>query len=84
MVESEIVDGTQEFKLDSWSEFWELTTNLFASAPAFVYRGQANYNWPLRSSLDRLEERFPKRKNLTGKIPEFFDESPPFTEEAAL
>ncbi len=79
-----VIDGTTEIVLTSWSEFLELTKTSFAIAPAFVYRGQANYSLPLRSTLDRLQERFPKRKNLGGNNPEFFDEAAPFTEKEHL
>jgi hypothetical protein len=89
MKEFAIADGITEIELDSWAEFFNLAKffglerGLFATAPAFIYRGQANYSWPLRSSLDRLEERFPKCKNLGGENPEFAD-CPPFTEEEHL
>ena len=83
MNESLTQNGVKEIRLDSWREFFELTTKLFATAPAYIYRGQANYDWPLRSGLDRLESRHPKRKNFGGSGPEFFG-SPPFTDEEHL
>jgi len=55
---------------------------LFSIAPAFVYRGQANYDWPLRSSLNRLQQRFPNRKNMTGQPPCF--SCPPLTDKQHL
>jgi hypothetical protein len=58
----------------------ELATTAFAIAPAFVYRGQADSDWPVRSSLDRLEAKFPQRKNLSGKNPPYF-RRPPLTEK---
>ena len=76
-------NGVKEIRLDSWREFFQLTTDLFATAPAFIYRGQTNYEWPLVSTLDRLEDRYPNRKNLSGNNPEFFG-CPPFTEEEHL
>jgi hypothetical protein len=60
-----------------------LSNSLFSVAPAYVYRGQANYHWALQSSLDRLQQRFPKRKNMAGSTPAFFDR-PPFTDEQRL
>lgn len=83
MVESPPQNGVKEIRLNSWREFFQLSMELFATGPAFIYRGQANYDWPLRSGLDRLESRHPKRKNLTGGGPEFF-ECPPFTEKEHL
>jgi hypothetical protein len=82
MHESTTVDGVREFTLDSWTEFFALSEKEFSKSPAYVYRGQAHYAWPLSSSLDRLEKRFPKRKNLAGS-PDFFNR-PPFTDEEHL
>lgn len=82
MNSSHIIDGVKEYVLDSWTEFFTLSNSLFSTAPAFVFRGQANYQWLLGSTLDRLEERFPKRKNMTGQ-PDFFNK-PPFTDEQHL
>lgn len=83
MHDSATIDGVKEYTLDSWSDFFALSNNLFSTAPAFVYRGQANYEWALRSSLDHLQERFPNRKNLVGGNPAFFNR-PPFTDEEHL
>ena len=83
MQESPTTHGVKEYTLDSWTEFFELSNAWFSTAPAIVFRGQADYQWPLRSSLDRLEQRFPKRKNVAGSDPEFFD-CPPFTDEQHL
>lgn len=83
MTESETNDGVREIELSSWREFLELATTRFAAAPAIIYRGQANYDWPLRSSLDRLADQFPYRKNLCGKNPAYFT-SQPLTEQQHL
>lgn len=83
MVESPPRNDIKEIRLDSWREFSELTEKLFVSAPAYIYRGQANFDWPLQSGLDRLESHHPKRKNLTGHGQEFF-ECAPLTEEEHL
>lgn len=83
MEESSVQNGAKEIRLNSWREFFQLTNDLFATAPAFVYRGQANYSWPLVTGLDRLQSRYPRRKNLCGGVPEFFNR-PPFTEEEHL
>lgn len=77
------VDGVKTVELGHWREFVDLSVRRFTQAPAYVYRGQANFSWPLLSSLDRLEKQFPKRKNLSGGIPVFF-EAPPFSEAEHL
>jgi hypothetical protein len=84
MNESATIDGVKEYTLESWFEFFALARDFFATAPAFVYRGQANYEWPLRSSLDRLEQRFPKRKNPPGNNPPFFNRRPLTDQEHLL
>ncbi len=76
-------DGIGEIPLESWKDFFELTKDLFAKGPAYIYRGQANYAWPLLSSLDRLEEQYRRRKHLTGNNLKFF-ECPPLTEKEHL
>jgi hypothetical protein len=78
-----VENGVQEIELNSWREFFDLTVNTFSGAPAYIYRGQSNYDWPLRSSLDRLRARYPERKNLTCDIPHFFP-VPPISEEEQL
>ena len=83
MTETTTKDGVQEFRLDSWREFFDLTVDVLANKPAFIYRGQANYNWPLYSTIDRLQIRYPKRKNLTGNTPQHFNR-PPLLEDEHL
>ncbi|MBI1313406.1 FRG domain-containing protein [bacterium] len=62
---------------------FELTEHVFTLAPAYIYRGQANFDWPLSSSLDRLRKSYPKRKNLSLGTPEYLDR-PPSTEDEQL
>lgn len=83
MTAPEIADGVQEYHLDSWRDFFQLTTDIFARTSAHIYRGQANWEWKITSRLDRLEKKNPRRKNLSGSVPEFFD-VPPFTERQHL
>lgn len=83
MHETPIVDGVKEYTLSSWTDFFELSSGSFSTAPMFVFRGQADYGWPLRSSLDRHEQRYPRRKNLCANNPEFFGRAP-FTDEEHL
>ena len=56
MHKSPTTDGIKEYTLDSWKELFMLSNDVFSTAPAFVYRGQANYEWKLQSSLDRLQQ----------------------------
>jgi len=77
-----IEDAIEVIRLESWRKFMELAITKFATASAFVYRGQAD-SWPVLSSLDRHENDFSKRKNLVGNNPEF-SECPPYTEEEHL
>lgn len=78
---TEISDGVKEYILESWTEMFDLTTRVFSTAPAYIFRGQADYEWPVESSIDRLEKKFPKRRHLGGSSPEFFDCPPLSTEQ---
>jgi hypothetical protein len=44
MQESAICDGVQEVSLSHWREFFDLSMSVFAKAPAYIYRGQTDYN----------------------------------------
>lgn len=59
---SDINRGIQTWKLDSWREFHDAVQNHLAHEPAFIYRGQADAAWPIKSSLDRLEEQHAARQ----------------------
>jgi hypothetical protein len=83
MRQSTTVNGVDQYELASWADFLPLTNDVFSKRPAFVFRGQASSSWPLLSTLDRLEQRFPKRKNLVPGAPEFF-EAPPLSDEQHL
>lgn len=81
--ESKIIDGIKEYKLDSWKEFHGLIADAFADTPAYIFRGQPDAQWKVRSSLDRLERRFPTHRNVVGKVPPEFP-CPPVTRETHL
>lgn len=83
MSHSQIVDGVQEIILDSWEDFFPLTIERFNKTSNCIYRGQANYNWDLNSTLDRHRARYRYRKKLAGSVPEEFN-SPPLSEEQHL
>lgn len=65
--------GVQTRSLESWAEFYSLIDEAFANSPAYIFRGQADASWRVESSLDRLEKRYPTRRNHWGKIPEHFN-----------
>ncbi|MCO6043315.1 FRG domain-containing protein [Aeoliella sp. ICT_H6.2] len=75
--------GVEEIQLNSWEDFQPFISSRFLHGPAFVYRGQSDFDWQLRSSIDRHEEVYPKRKNLSGGNPEFFN-CPPLTHSQQL
>jgi hypothetical protein len=75
--------GVQTIQLDSWNQFYTLIADEFANAPAYVFRGQADAEWLVESSLDRLEKRFRTKPNFHGKIPEHF-ECPPISRDNHL
>ena len=76
-------DGIKEYHLESWREFHDLSSQVFLNASAFIYRGQADASWPVRSSLDRLARQFPRKKNLTDLGQEWFD-CPPLSDTEHL
>jgi hypothetical protein len=83
MDKGRVQDGVVEYSLDHWREFHTLCEEEFLSASAYVYRGQADYTWPLESTLDRLTRRFPRRKNMSGTNPKEFG-VPPLTDAQHL
>ena len=76
-------DGVQTYELESWDDFFDLIADPFAKSPAYIYRGQADWEWDLTSSFYRHKMKFPLRKNLLDGEPEFFD-CPPLSEEHHL
>jgi len=81
MNKSDIQYGVREISLDSWKDFFDLNMELFVTSPAYIYRGQTNYDWPLRSTIDRLLSLYPRRKVLGGGSPEYLDRDPLSEEE---
>lgn len=73
---SSVRRGIQIHRLSSWSEFDDFIRSKHSNCPALVYRGQANAQWRITSTLDRLENLIPKRKNFSGGSPEHFDCTP--------
>jgi FRG domain-containing protein len=71
--------GVQEYRLDSWRDMLSLVEDVFIGSPAYIFRGQADWNWPIASSLHRLEQKHPRRKNPCGDNPQYFD-CPPLSD----
>lgn len=63
-------DGVAERELASWHDFVGLGTTEFMDASALVYRGQANWQWQVTTTLDRHEARYPNRMGPSGSVPE--------------
>jgi hypothetical protein len=64
--EKEIKNGIYEKTLDSWEKFGEFVADSELCTPTRIFRGQANSEWLVESTLDRMETRFPKTPNLLG------------------
>jgi len=69
-----IESGVSETALDSWEDFLPFVAKIRDNA--LVYRGQADAQWKIESTLDRHETRFPTTPNTTGSIPRHFRCSP--------
>lgn len=76
MKSTDVTNGVCTHELDSWKEFSDFIRDEHSNCPALIYRGQANSEWKVRSTLDRLELRFPTKRNYDGGVPEFFDHPP--------
>jgi hypothetical protein len=73
MTQPPICNGVQDWMIGSWREFYDLVMSKFSDSPAYIFRGQADVSWKISSALDRLEEKYPKRKNFGGSVPKEFD-----------
>lgn len=73
---TEVINGVSTYKLESWNAFFDFIRDTHSNSPALIYRGQANSEWKVKSTLDRLEQRFPTMPNYVGGVPESFDHSP--------
>ncbi|HIJ67336.1 MAG TPA: hypothetical protein HPP87_09365 [Planctomycetes bacterium] len=66
-----VKNGVLRKELTSWKDFAKFVEDPKHSWGTLIYRGQAHADWKVESTLDRLEKRFPKTKNLYGSIPSF-------------
>jgi len=71
-LDKKVKKGTISHTLGSWWEFVKFARDPDLSWPTLIYRGQANANWKVESTLDRLEKRFPTTPNQSGGNPEYF------------
>jgi hypothetical protein len=78
-----IQHGIQEWALKSWTEFCKLIATHFEDAPAYIFRGQADAKWKLKSSLDRLEDQYPRSDYRTKRVSHQLD-CPPANRETHL
>ena len=67
-----VEDGVSAIALESWEEYAPHISKSHADSPAFLYRGQADATWKIESTLDRLEHRYPTRRNYGSRIPDRF------------
>ncbi len=68
-----ITNGILEHQLGSWEKFGEFVADGKLCSPTCIFRGQANSEWLVESTLDRMEKRFPTTPNLSGGVPKEFD-----------
>lgn len=68
-----VENGILEYQLGCWWDFCKFVKDENQSWPTLIYRGQANAEWKVESTLDRLEKKFPTKPNLTGAVPNEFD-----------
>jgi hypothetical protein len=73
MTQPPISHGVQEWSIESWQEFYDLVASHFDNSPAYIFRGHADAVWKITSTIDRMEERYPRRKNFSGTVPKEFD-----------
>ena len=76
-------DGVGPVELHSWSAFTRLIEREHSLCRALIYRGQADADWPVLSTLDRLEQGSPRRRiRIIGRAQE--SNAPPATREEHL
>lgn len=71
--EKNIKNGILKHELKAWEKFGEFVADSELCPPTCIFRGQANSEWLVESTLDRMEKRFPKTPNLSDGVPKEFD-----------
>jgi hypothetical protein len=74
--QSSVINGVKTIELTSWKKFYNLIEEEFSNKPAYIFRGQSDATWKIESSLDRLEIKYPRSKNFSSPVPEYFDCTP--------
>lgn len=69
----DIKDGMLTHHLETWERFVEFVKDPQLSWPTLIYRGHANADWKVESTLDRLEKQYPTKPNLGGTNPTHFN-----------
>ncbi len=72
MDEPHPTEGILNHTLNSWKEFPTFIADHHANSPAYIYRGQADAEWKIESTIDRLETRYPEVTNYVTKVPKKF------------
>jgi FRG domain-containing protein len=70
--DEEIKGGIFSKTLESWESFVDFVKDPKQSWGTLIYRGQANSIWPVVSTLDRLEKRFPTTPNIEKDIEDYY------------
>jgi hypothetical protein len=70
--EREIKEGIILKPLSSWKEFATFIADPKQTWGTFIYRGQANADWQVVSTLDRLEKRFDTKPDLEKGIWDYY------------
>jgi len=71
--EKNIKNGILVRELSPWTDFINFVRDPKESWSTLIYRGQANADWKVTSTLDRLEQRFPTKPNLNLGTPGEFN-----------
>ncbi|MEJ2704415.1 MAG: FRG domain-containing protein, partial [Sedimentisphaerales bacterium] len=69
----DIKNGMFTHNLESWEQFVEFVKAPQLLWPTLIYRGHANADWKIESTLDRLEKQYPTKPNLGGSNPTHFN-----------
>ena len=67
-----IKSGILERQLKSWTEFVDFVKDPLQSCGTLIYRGQADSDWTVTSTLNRLERHFSTKPNLNSGTPREF------------
>jgi hypothetical protein len=59
---STITNGARTVTLDGWERFFELIREGHSNCPAYLYRGHADPEWKLESTLARMQRKYPNKR----------------------